>query len=133
MVSNSAPNLPACTGRASEYKACWEELLTAEEMVQVDRLITEIAELTARNLTGAMVALSLYKQLTQLIQERVHPSYEYWGREDPTRGQNCKVSRVEALNWVARIMAGQIRDKGCPKALYLKRPTDAISLLGSSE
>ena len=26
-------------------------------------------------------------------------------------------------------MAGQIWDKGCPKAHYLKRPTDAVSLL----
>ena len=34
---------------------------------------------------------------------------------------------------VARIIAGQIRDKGGLKAHCLKRPTDAISLLGSSE
>ena len=84
--SNSAPSLPTCTERAPEYKACWEELLTAEEMVQVDHLLAEIAELAAQKLTGAMVALSFCKRLTQLIQERVHPGYEYWGREDPTRG-----------------------------------------------
>jgi hypothetical protein len=29
-------------------------------------------------------------------------------------------------------MAGQIRDKGCPKADYLKQPTDAVSFLESS-
>ena len=75
------------------------------------------------------MALSFCKRLTQPIQERVHPAYEYWGREDPTRGQNRKVSRVEAANQVARIMAGQIRDKGCPKALYLKRLTSTVSFL----
>ena len=56
----------------------------------MDRLLAEIAELTARKLTGAVVALSFGKRLTQLIQERVHPSYEYWGHGDPTRGQNRK-------------------------------------------
>ena len=55
-------------------------------MVQVERLLEEIAGLTAQKLTGAMVALSFYKWLTQLIHERVHPGYEYWGRKDPTRG-----------------------------------------------
>ena len=63
------------------------------------------------------MALSFCKRLTQPIQERVHPAYEYWGRQDPTRGQERKVPREEIANRVARIMAGQIRDKVCPKAL----------------
>jgi len=120
VVSNPAPYLSTHTGRAPEYKACWEEPPTAEEVVQVERLLKEIAGLTAR-------------KLTQPIQERVHPAYEYWGREDPTRGQKCKVSRVEAANRVSRIMAGQIWDKGFPKALCLKRPTNAVSFLESSK
>ena len=95
----------------------------------MDCLLMEIAELTARKLTGAVVALSFYKRLTQPIQERVLPGYEYWGSEDPTRGQNRKVSRVEASNRVAHIMTGQIRDKGYPKALCLKRSTSAISIV----
>ena len=69
----------------------------------------------------------------QLIQERVHPAFEYWGHRDPTRGQDRKVPREEIANQVARIMAGQIRDKGCPKAHCLKRPTDAVSFLESTE
>jgi hypothetical protein len=112
MVSN-----PAHTGRTSEYKACWEEPPTAEEMVQVERLLKEIADLSAQKLTGAAVALSFCKRLMQPIQERVHPAYEYWGHQDPTRGQERKVPREEIANRVARIMAGQIQDKGCPKAL----------------
>jgi len=35
VVSNPAPCLPARTGRAPEYKACWEEPPTAEEIAQV--------------------------------------------------------------------------------------------------
>ena len=64
-----------------------------DEMVQVVRLIDEVTNLSALGLIGAAVALSFCKRLTQLIQDRVHPSFEYWGRADPTRGQNRKVSR----------------------------------------
>ena len=99
----------------------------------MELLLEEITGLTAQKLTGAAVALSFFKQQTQLIQEGVHPAYEYWGREDPTRGQNRKVSRVEAANRVAHIMAGQIQDKGCPKAFYLKRSTNAVNFLASSK
>ena len=96
MVSNPAPCLPARTGRAPDSRACWEELPTEEEMVQVTLLIDEITGLSAQGLTGAVVALSFNKRLVQLIQDRVHPGFEYWGRQDPTRGQNRKVPWEEA-------------------------------------
>ena len=67
MAANPTPSLPVRSGRAPEYKACWEELPSEEEMVQVDRLLTEIAELIARKLLGAAVALSFCKRLTQSI------------------------------------------------------------------
>jgi len=47
VVSNPAPCLPACTGRTPEYRACWEELPTEEEMVQVTLLLNEIVSLSA--------------------------------------------------------------------------------------
>ena len=99
----------------------------------MDRLLKEITDLSAQKLTGAMVALFFCKQLTQPIQERVHPAYEYWGGDDPIWGQKRKVPKEERANRVTRIIAGQIRDKGCPKVLCLKQPTDAVSLPGSSE
>jgi hypothetical protein len=63
VMSNPAPCLPAHTGRAPEYCACWEELLTEEEMVQVMLLLNEIADLLAQGQTGAVVALSFSKRL----------------------------------------------------------------------
>jgi len=78
------------------YKACWEDLPSEEEMVQVNRLLDEIANLSAAKLTGAAVALSYCKQLVQQIQDRVHPDYEYWGRADPTQWQNRMVPKEEA-------------------------------------
>ena len=115
--------------RAPESRACWEELPTEEEMIQVNLLLNEIASLSAQGLTGAVVALSFHKRLVQLIRDRVHPDFEYWGRQDPTRGQNRKVPRGEAPSRIARMMQGAIRDRGCPKAHCLKRLTRAISLL----
>ena len=83
---NPAPCLSARSGRASEYKACWEEPPTTEVMVQVERLLKEIANLSAQGLTGAAVAISFCRRLTQPIQEGVHRAFEYWGHRDPSRG-----------------------------------------------
>ena len=54
-----------------------------EEMAQVECLLLEIASLSAQGLMGAAVAISFCRRLTQPIQERVHPAFEYWGRQDP--------------------------------------------------
>ena len=50
-------------------------------------LLNEIAGLSAQGLTGTVVALSFTKRLVQPIQDRVHPGFEYWGRQDSTRGR----------------------------------------------
>ena len=47
MVSNPSPCLPARTGRAPEYRTCWEELPIEEEMVQVTLFLTESVGLSA--------------------------------------------------------------------------------------
>ena len=90
MVSNPALCLLARTGRAPKYHVCWEELPTEEEMVQAMLLLNEIAGLSAQGLTGVMVALSFSKRLVQPIQDRVHPGFEYWGCQNPTRGAEPK-------------------------------------------
>ena len=72
----------------------------------MEHLLKEITDLSDQKPTGAAVALSFCKRLTQPIQERVHPAFEYWGRQDPTRGQERKVPQEEIANRVARIMVG---------------------------
>ena len=44
----------------------------------MERLLKEIANLSAQGLTRAAVAISFCRRLTQPIQERVHPAFEYW-------------------------------------------------------
>ena len=67
MVSNPAPCLPARTGREPEYMACWEEPPTTEEMAKVERLLKKITDLSVQGLTGAAVAISFCRWLTQPI------------------------------------------------------------------
>lgn len=96
VVANPAPGLPPRTSRPPVPNAKWEEKPTEEEMVQVDVLLAELQKLKAEKLTRSAVALSFAKRLTPPIQERIHPDYEYWGRDDPSRTQNRKVSCFEA-------------------------------------
>ncbi|RLM69211.1 putative gypsy-type retrotransposon [Panicum miliaceum] len=123
VVANPDPGLPPRTGVPPVLNARWEEKPTDEEMVEVEVLLAELQKLKADKLTGAAVALSFVKRLTQPIQERVHPGYEYSGRDDQTRVQNHKLLRSKAHRWVTLIGSGEVRDKGCPKAYCLKRPT----------
>ncbi|RLN12401.1 hypothetical protein C2845_PM09G11440 [Panicum miliaceum] len=123
VVANPASGLLPRTELPPVLNARWEEKPTDEEMVEVEVLLAELQNLKAEKLTGAAMALSFAKRLTQPIQERVHPGYEYSGREDPTRGQNRKVSRSKVHKRVTLIVSREVRDKGWPKAYCLKRPT----------
>jgi hypothetical protein len=125
---NPAPRLPSRTGFLPVPNATWEEKPSDEEMVQVEVLLAELLELKARKLAGATVTLSSSKRVTQSIQERVHPGYEYSGWDDPTRVMNCKVVRKEAASRVAFIVRKEVRDKVCPKVYCLKQPTTKVSI-----
>ncbi|RLN22518.1 hypothetical protein C2845_PM07G10330 [Panicum miliaceum] len=94
--------------------ACSPSTMTNMD-IEVEVLLAELQKIKTAKLTEAAVALSFTKRLTQLIQDRVHPGYEYSGCEDPTRGQNRKVSCSEAYRRVMLIVSGEVRDKGCPK------------------
>ena len=67
VVANLAPFFLVRTGHTPEYKACWEERPTTEEMAQVERLLKEMADLSAQGLMGAVVAISFCRRLTQPI------------------------------------------------------------------
>ncbi|RLN29412.1 orf3 [Panicum miliaceum] len=73
VVANPAPGCPLHTGFPPVLNTRWEEKPTEEEMVEVEVLLAELQKLKAEKLTGATMALSFLKRLTQPIQERVHP------------------------------------------------------------
>jgi hypothetical protein len=89
-------------------------------MVQLRVLLAKLSKLKAEKLNGAAMALLFFKRLTQPIQHRAHPGYEYSGRHDPTRVKNRKVSYKEALKWFTRVVSGEVWDK-----CYLKVPQAA--------
>jgi hypothetical protein len=63
------------------------------------------------------VAINFSCQLIQPIQDRVHPTYEYWGQSNPTRVVKRNVSKGEMAVRVKNIFGGRIHNRECPKAL----------------
>ena len=65
-ISNPAPCLSPCIEFLPVHKATWDEVSSKEEIIQVNALLGE-ASLNAVGLTGAALALSFCKPLTQPI------------------------------------------------------------------
>jgi hypothetical protein len=76
--------------------------------------------------TGAAVARSFRRRMIQLIKDRVHPAYEYWGQSDPTCEVNRKVSKEEMAARVSQMYSGKVKVKNCPKAHSMKRSADPV-------
>ncbi|RLM54814.1 hypothetical protein C2845_PM10G11940 [Panicum miliaceum] len=112
----------------SGWKCCYVQEFPSEDRTEtiVRVLLAELSKLKAEKLTGATVALSFSKGLTQPIQDRVHPGYKYSGLDDPTWVKNRKVPHKEVLSRVTRIVSGEAWHKGCPKAHRLKQPTTEV-------
>jgi hypothetical protein len=79
-----------------------------------------------QGVTGALVVRSFCRRMIQLIKDRVHPAYEYWGQSDPTCEVNRKVAKQEMATRVSQMYSGKVKVKKCPKAHSLKRPADPI-------
>jgi hypothetical protein len=91
-------------------------------------LLDDLEKLKAAGLTGGALAISFSRRLIQLIQDWVHPAFEYWGLSDPTQVAKHNVSKGEMAARVKKIFGGRIRNRECPKALGVYRPADAVSL-----
>jgi hypothetical protein len=85
-----------------------------------------VNQLKKKGVTGAVVARSFCRRMIQLIKDRVHPAYEYWGQSDPTREINRKVSKEEMAARVSQMYSGKVKVKKCPKAHSLKRSGDPV-------
>jgi hypothetical protein len=46
--------------------------------------LDDLEQLKVEGLTGGAVAISFSRRLIQPIQDRAHPTFEYWGQSDPT-------------------------------------------------
>jgi hypothetical protein len=55
------------------------------EADDIKEVLALVEDLKKRGVAGGSVARSFCRRLIQLIKDRVHPAYEYWGQSDPTR------------------------------------------------
>jgi hypothetical protein len=127
-LDNPAPELPGRMGRAPVPYPKWTNQLVSREMGELHPLLDDLEKLKAEGLTGGAVAISFNCRLIQPIQDRVHPTFEYWGLSDPTWVVKRKVSNGEMAAQVKNIFGGHIRNREGPKALGVYRPSEAVSL-----
>jgi hypothetical protein len=94
-IADQLPVLPKCTGHKPVKIPEWDLGLSSHEVDDINEILALVEDLKKRGVTGGSVAKSFCHRLIQLIKDRVHPAYEYWGRSDPTRDVNRMVSREE--------------------------------------
>jgi hypothetical protein len=101
--------------------------MSSRDTENLKEILELVRDLKKQGVTGASVARSFCRRLIQLIKDRVHPAYEYWGQSDPTRREvNRKVSKEEMAARVSQIYSGNVKIKKGPKAHSLKRPADPV-------
>jgi hypothetical protein len=104
----------------------WDLGLSSRDLKELEAVLELVSELKKQGVKGAAVARLFCRRMIQLIKDRVHPAYEYWGQSDPTREINCKVSKEEMAARVSQMYFGKVRVKKCPKAHSLKRSADPV-------
>jgi hypothetical protein len=104
----------------------WDIGLSSRDREDLKGFLELVRHLKKRGVTGASVARSFCRRLTQPIKDRVHPTYEYWGQLDPTREVNHKIFKEEMAARVSQIYYGKVKIKKCPKAHSLKRSADPV-------
>jgi hypothetical protein len=125
-LDNPAPALRERKGQVPGLE--WTNELATRDTEELKPLLDDLEQLKAEGLTGAAVAISFCCRLIQPLQDRAHPTFEYWGQSDPTRVARRKVSKVEMMARAKNIFDGQIRNRECPNALGVYSPSDPVSL-----
>jgi hypothetical protein len=94
----------------------WDLGLSTRELEDLKGVLELVSNMKSRGVTGAVVARSFCRRMTQLIKDQVHPAYEYYGQSDPTREVNRKVSKEEMAARVSQMYSGKVKVNKCPRA-----------------
>jgi hypothetical protein len=125
-IADQIPGLPRRTGHKPVKISEWDLGLSTRELKDLKAILELVSDMKNRGVTGAAVARSFCRRMIQPIKDRVHPTYEYCGKSDPTSKVNRKVSKEEMASRVSQIYSGKVKVKKCPRAHSLKRPADPV-------
>jgi hypothetical protein len=125
-IADQVPGLPRRTCHKPVKISEWDLGLSTRELEDLKGVLDLVSNMKNRGVIGEAVARSFYRRMIQLINDRVHPVYEYCGQSDPTREVNRKVSKEEMVARVSQIYFGKVKVKKCPRAHSLKRPADLV-------
>jgi hypothetical protein len=115
-IADQLPGLPRRTGHKLVKINEWGLGLSSRDLKELEGVLELVGDMKKRGVTGAAVVRSFCRWMIQLIKDRVHPTYEYWGQSDPTCEVNCKVSKEEMADRVSQMFSGRVKVKKCPKA-----------------
>jgi hypothetical protein len=125
-IADQLLGLPRRAGHKPVKINEWDLGLSSYDLGELKGVLELVSEMKRRGVTGAAVARSFCRQMIQLIKDRVHSAYEYWGQSDPTREVNRKVSKEEMAARVSKMYSGKVKVKKFPKAHSLKRLADPV-------
>jgi hypothetical protein len=121
-ILDQIPGLPCRTGHKIVKINLWDLGLSSLDLKELEGVLELVGDMNKRGVTGATVARSFCRRMIQLIKDRVHPAYEYWGQSNPTR----EVSKEEMVARVSQMYSREVKVKKCPKAHSLKRPANPV-------
>jgi hypothetical protein len=75
----------------------WDLGLSFRDLEDLKGVLELVSDMKKWGVTGAAVVRSFCRRMVQLIKDRVHPAYEYWGQLYPTCEVNRKVSKDEMV------------------------------------
>jgi hypothetical protein len=127
-LDNPTPMLRERTGRVLVPGPEWTNQLASRDTEELKPLLDDLEQLKEQGLTGAAVAINFCCRLIQPLQDQAHPAFEYWGKSDPTRVAQHKVSKAEMMARAKNIFGRRICKRECPKSLGVYNPSDPVSL-----
>jgi hypothetical protein len=113
-IVGQLPGLPRRTGHKLVKINEWDLGLSSRDLEDLKGVLELVGDMKKQGVTGVAVARSFCQRMIQLIKDRVHPAYEYWGQSDPTREVNRKVSKEEMAARVSQMYSGKVKVKKCP-------------------
>jgi hypothetical protein len=78
-IADQLPGLPRHTGHKPAKMNEWDLGLSFHDLAELKPVLEPVSELKKQGVTRAAVARSFCRWMIQLIKDRVHPTYEYWG------------------------------------------------------